>query len=82
MISLVRAGTAGDAWTSLLAAVEEVLRLGISDAAAVLHILHMPDADDRKRHALTLADDLRQFERPMPMMDEYDALLSGKVVIQ
>jgi len=83
MISLVRAGTAGqDAWPSLVAAVEEALRLGVSDAAAVLHILNMPDADDRKRHALALADDLRQFERPMPVMDEYDALLSGKVVIQ
>ena len=82
MISLVRAGTAGDAWTRLIAAVEEALRLGVSDAAAVLHILHMPDSGDRKRHALALAADLRQFERPMPMMDEYDALLSGKVAIQ
>jgi hypothetical protein len=82
MISLVRAGTNGDAWASLVAAVEEALRLGVSDAAAVLHILHMPDADDRKRYALSLNHELRQFERPMPVMDEYDALLSGKVVIQ
>jgi hypothetical protein len=55
---------------------------GVSDAAAVLHILHMAGADDRKRYALALADDLRQFERPMPVMDVYDAVLSGKVVIQ
>jgi hypothetical protein len=59
MISLVRAGTAGDAWPSLVAAVGEALLLGVSDAAAVLHILNMPDADDRKRRALALADDLR-----------------------
>jgi hypothetical protein len=43
---------------------------------------HMPDADDRKRYALALGEELRQFERPMPVMDEYDALLSGKLVIQ
>lgn len=89
MITLVRAGTAGDAraWPRLIVAVEEALRLGVSDPAAVLHILHMPDADERKRHALNLAEELRQFERPMPVMDEYDSLLSrlptsGKVVIQ
>lgn len=87
MITLVRAGTTDGAWPRLIVAVEEALRLGVSDQAAVLHILHMPNADDRKRHALDLAEELRQFERPMPVMDEYDSLLShlptsGKVVIQ
>jgi transposase len=82
MISLVRAGSGRDGWVNLVAAVEEALRLGVSDAAAVLHILHMPDPDERRRHALELDEELRQFERPMPVMDEYDALLSGKVVIQ
>ena len=87
MITLVRAGTTDGAWPRLIVAVEEALRLGVSDQAAVLHILHMPDADDRKRHAFDLAEELRQFERPMPVMDEYDSLLSrlpttGKVVIQ
>jgi hypothetical protein len=47
----------------------------------------MPDAADRKRYALALAEELQQFERPMPVMDEYDALLchqptSQKEVIQ
>jgi hypothetical protein len=37
--------------------VEEALRLGVSDAAAVLHILHMPDADERKRYALALSEE-------------------------
>lgn len=82
MITLVRVGTTGESWAGLIAAVEEALRLGVSDAAAVLHILHMPDPDDRKRYALALAEELRQFERPMPVMEEYDALLSGDVVIQ
>ena len=39
------AGRVGDdGWDRLIAAVEEALRLGVTDAAAVLHILHMPDA--------------------------------------
>ena len=82
MITLVRAGTTGDAWAGLIVAVKEALRLGVNDAAAVLHILHMPDANDRKRYALALAEELSQFERPMPTMDEYDALLSAEAMIQ
>ena len=76
MITLVRAGSASG-WARLIAAVEEALRLGVSDAAAVLHILNMPDAEQRKRYAIALAEELAQFERPMPSMDEYDLLLTG-----
>jgi hypothetical protein len=58
----------------------------VSDAAAVLHILHMPDADERKRYAMALSEELAQFERPQPVMDQYDLLLAtlpyGKAVIQ
>jgi hypothetical protein len=82
MITLVRAGTTEDTWAGLIVAVKEALRLGVNDAAAVLHILRMPDANDRKRYALALAEELSQFERPMPAMDEYDALLSAEAVIQ
>jgi hypothetical protein len=80
MISLVRAGLAD--WGGLIHAVEEALRLGVSDAAAVVHILRMPDPEDRRRHALRLAEELAQFERPMPVMDEYDQLLGDGGVIQ
>jgi len=76
MITLVRAGS-GSGWARLLAAVEEALRLGVSDAAAVLHIMRMPDAEQRKQYAIALAEELAQFERPMPAMDEYDLLLMG-----
>ena len=76
MISLVRAGSI-DGWDKLIAAVEEALRLGISDAAAVLHILHMPDPEQRRQYAVALAEELLQFERPMPVMDEYDLLLAN-----
>jgi hypothetical protein len=58
-------------------AVEEALRLEVSDEAAVIHILHMPDAEQRRQCAIALAEELRDFERPMPTMKEYDLLLSA-----
>ena len=76
MITLVRVGSVSG-WPSMIAAVEEALRLGVSDAAAVLHILRMPDAEQRKQHAIALAKELEPFERPMPAIDEYDLLLTG-----
>ena len=44
MITLVRVGSVAG-WERLIAAVEEALRLGVTDAAAVLHILNMPDPE-------------------------------------
>ena len=76
MIGLVRVGSVRG-WPRLIAAVEEALRLGVSDGAAVLHILNMPDPEERRRYAVMLAEELRQFERPMPDMKEYDLLLTG-----
>jgi len=78
MITLVRVGTV-DGWSRLIAAVEEALRLGVSDAAAVLHILRMPDPVHRQEYALALAEELAQFERPAPGVDEYDLLLDDAV---
>ncbi len=52
------------------------MRLGVTDAAAVLHLLRMPDPEQRRQYALALEEDLRQFERPMPAMDAYDLLLA------
>jgi len=70
----------------LIAAAQEALRLGVTDAAAVMHILRMPDADQRRRYQIALSEELAQFERPQPVMDEYDLLLAaplpGKGVIQ
>jgi len=76
MIALVRGGLA-NGWERLIGAVEEALRIGVTDAAAVLHILRMPDAQQRRQYALALAEELAQFERPMPTMDDYDLLLGG-----
>jgi len=76
MIGLVRAGLSSG-WDRLIAAVEEALRLGVTDSAAVLHILNMPDAEQRRRYAIALSEELAQFERAQPVMDEYDLLLSA-----
>jgi transposase len=81
MIGLVRAGL-GSGWDRLIRAVEEALQLGVTDAAAVLHIMNMPDAEQRRRYQLELSEELAQFERPQPAMEEYDLLLRGKGVIQ
>jgi hypothetical protein len=74
MITLVRVGTV-EGWDRLIAAVEEALRLGVTDAAAVMHLLRMPDPEQRRRHASMLAEEMAQWERPMPVMDDYDLLL-------
>ncbi len=76
MITLVRVGSVAG-WGRMIAAVEEALRLGVTDAAAVLHILNMPNPEQRRRYAMALSEELAQFERPMPVMDEYDLLLKG-----
>jgi transposase len=75
MITLVRVGLV-EGWERLIVAVEEALRLGVTDAAAVLHILRMPDAAQRCQYAMALAEELQQFERPLPVMDDYDLLLA------
>src|SRR5207249_4713088 len=75
MSSLAIRGTVSG-WSRLIVAVEEALRLGVTDAAAVLHILHMPDPEERRRYAIALTEELAEFERPMPVMDEYDLLLN------
>jgi len=79
MITLVRAGLSSG-WDRLIHAVEDALRLGVSDAAAVLHILNMPDPEQRRRYAIALSEELAQFERPQPVMDDYDLLLATKVI--
>jgi hypothetical protein len=73
--SLIRAGSI-DGWDKLIAAVKEALRLGISDAAAVLHLLRMPDPEQRRQYSVALAEELLSFERPMPVMDESRACVA------
>jgi hypothetical protein len=79
MIAVVRAGL-GDEWSKLIQAVEQALRLGVTDSAAIIHILHTPDPEERKRYAIALAEELAEFERPLPVMDDYDLLLAQAVI--
>ena len=75
MITLVRAGLAAG-WARLIGAVDEALRLGVSDEAAVLHLLRLPTAVLTPPPAMALAESLASFERPLPVMDNYDLLLA------
>jgi hypothetical protein len=42
-----------------------------------MHLLRTPDPEQRRQHAVALAEELQQFERPMPVMDNYDLLLAN-----
>jgi transposase len=78
MVGLIRIANV-EGWPRMIAAVEEALRLGTCDGSAVQYIFREPDAAVRERYQMALAEELAQFERPMPEMDEYDQLLSGRI---
>ena len=56
------------------AAVEEALTLGCADAAAVRHLVEAVDLT-HVRDAIIELDALSRFERPLPVMTDYDGLL-------
>jgi transposase len=60
------------------AAVEEALSLGCADAAAILHLAAAQDLA-HARGALIELGELSRFERPLPVMTNYDALLGQEV---
>jgi len=60
------------------AAVEEALTLGCSDAAAVRHLVEAVNLT-HARAALIEFDALSRFERPLPVMTDYDGLLGQGV---
>jgi hypothetical protein len=60
------------------AAVEEALALGCADAAAILHLAAAEDLI-HTRGALIELGELSRFERPLPVMTNYDALLGQEV---
>ena len=80
MIGLVWVGLVSG-WDQPIRAVEEDLRPGVTYAAAVLHFMRTPDAEEHQRHDLELSEELAQFERPQPVMDAHDLLLRCKEVI-
>jgi transposase len=76
MIGLLQLGKKHGA-DRLQVAIETALALGCSDSAAVQHLLTAPDL--KRDHPAALQDLglLARFERPLPAVDDYDALLVG-----
>ena len=60
------------------AAGEEAIALGCADAAAVRHLVEAADLTHAREVLLEL-DALSRFERPLPVMTDYDGLLSEEV---
>ena len=63
--------------SKLIAAVEEALRLGVTRCGRGAAHSAYADPEQRRHYAIALAEELAQFERPMPVMDEYDLLLAN-----
>jgi transposase len=64
--------------TRVRAAVEEAITLGCADAAAVRHLVEAVDLA-HARNALIELGELSRFERPVPVMTDYDGLLGQEV---
>jgi hypothetical protein len=62
----------------LRAAIEQAVALGCADAAAIRHLI---TADDlvRARSEIIELGVLSRFERPLPVMTDYDGLLSQEM---
>jgi hypothetical protein len=64
----------------LRSAIEGALALGCYDAAAIRHLVGAADLT-RARNAVIDLGELARFERPLPVMADYDRLLSQEVVV-
>jgi hypothetical protein len=59
-------------------AVEEAVSLGCADAAAIRHLVETADLT-HARDAIIELDTLSRFERPLPVISDYDRLLDQEV---
>jgi transposase len=59
-------------------AVEEAVSLGCADAAAIRHLVEAADLT-HARDAIIELDTLSRFERPLPVISDYDRLLEQEV---
>ena len=59
-------------------AVEEAVSLGCADAAAIRHLVEAADLT-HARQAIIELDTLSRFERPLPVLTDYDGLLDQEV---
>jgi transposase len=79
MVELLQVGRQRG-WEQLRAAVETALEMGCSDAAAVKHLV-VSEAEGQSRAGSAEVLDvgvLARFERPLPVMSDYDRLLGGE----
>ena len=60
------------------AAVAEALTLGCADGAAIRHLVEAADLAHARRELIELSE-LSRFERPLPVLTDYDGLLSQEV---
>jgi len=60
------------------AAVEEAISLGCSDSAAIRHLAGAADLA-HARSAIVELGELSRFERPLPVLTDYDGLLGQEV---
>src|SRR5271157_2704700 len=67
-------------WQRLQQAVEQALELGCTDAAAVRHLLVFGELGHAPVEGFALAG-LERYERPLPVMNEYDRLLDEVVEV-
>jgi transposase len=64
-------------WDRMKNAIEQTLTLGCSDAAAVRHLLRSGELSHPSIASCPIAADLERYERPLPVMNEYDRLLGA-----
>ncbi|MBV8773643.1 MAG: hypothetical protein JO166_15140 [Deltaproteobacteria bacterium] len=59
-------------------AVEEAVSLGCAEAATIRHLVEAADLT-HVRQAIIELDTLSRFERPLPLLTDYDRLLDQEV---
>jgi hypothetical protein len=79
MIELLQEGSK-HGWERLQQAVEQALDLGCTDAAAVRHLLVFGELGHAPVERFAL-DGLERYQRPLPVMSEYDLLLDEVVEV-
>jgi len=79
MIELLQQGSK-HGWERLQRCVEQALDLGCTDAAAVRHLLVFGELGHAPVERFAL-DGLERYERPLPVMSEYDLLLDEVVEV-
>jgi hypothetical protein len=74
MIELLHAGRQ-HGWDRLKNAIEQALALGCTDAAVVRHLLSFGELARPILEGREAGEGLERYERPLPVMSEYDLLL-------